>query len=47
MKEWLEVPAYLRKDIQLQPMEPLPGQEITRYQLEDTLEEKDEQQDAK
>jgi cell division protein FtsZ len=35
MKEWLEVPAYLRKDIQFQPIAPLPEQEIVRYQLDD------------
>ncbi len=34
-KEWLEVPAYLRKDIQLQPITSLPEQGIARYQLDD------------
>lgn len=35
IKEWLEVPAYLRKDIYLQPITPSPEQEIVRYQLDD------------
>jgi cell division protein FtsZ len=35
LKEWLEVPAYLRKEIQFQPMGPLSEQEIARYQLDD------------
>jgi cell division protein FtsZ len=34
-KEWLEVPAYIRKDIQLQPIVPLPDQEIIRHELDD------------
>jgi cell division protein FtsZ len=34
-KEWLEVPAYLRRDIQLQPITSLPEQGIARYQLDD------------
>lgn len=35
VKEWLEVPAYLRREIQLQPIIPSPGKEIARYQLDD------------
>jgi cell division protein FtsZ len=35
-KEWLEVPAYIRKDIQLQPIASLPEQEIIRHKLDDT-----------
>jgi hypothetical protein len=34
-KAWLEVPAYIRKDIQLQPIAPSPSQEIIRYKLDD------------
>ena len=37
-KEWLEVPAYLRRDIQLQPITSLPEQGIARYQLDDNKE---------
>ena len=39
IKEWLEVPAYLRRDTQLQPQTSLPEQEIVRHQL-------DEEEDA-
>ena len=35
IKEWLEVPAYLRREIQLQPTASLPEQAIVRYQLEE------------
>ena len=35
IKEWLEVPAYLRRDIRLQPTASLPEQDIVRYQLDD------------
>ena len=35
IKEWLEVPAYLRRDIRLQPTASLPEQAIVRYQLDD------------
>ncbi len=35
IKEWLEVPAYLRKDIYLQSIAPSPEQEVVRYQLDD------------
>jgi cell division protein FtsZ len=37
-KEWLEVPAYLRREIQLQPITSLPEQDIARYQLDDNKE---------
>jgi hypothetical protein len=35
VKEWLEIPAYLRKDIYLQPIAPLPEKELVRHQLDD------------
>jgi cell division protein FtsZ len=35
MKEWLEIPAYLRRDTYLQPIAPLPEQELVRHQLDD------------
>ena len=35
IQEWLAVPAYLRKDVQVQTIPPLPEQEIVRYQLND------------
>ena len=38
IKEWLEVPAYLRKDIHLQSIASLPEQEIIRHQLDDDKE---------
>ena len=34
MKEWLEIPAYLRKEIHLQPTAPLSEQAIVRHQLD-------------
>jgi cell division protein FtsZ len=35
LKEWLEVPAYLRKEIQFQPIGNPSEREIVRYQLDD------------
>lgn len=35
IKEWLEVPAYLRRDVQLPTNVPLPEQDIVHYQLEE------------
>ncbi len=35
IKEWLEVPAYLRKNVQLQPIPSLPEEETTCYHLGD------------
>ena len=35
IKEWLEVPAYLRKDIPLQPTAPLPAQDMVCHQLDE------------
>jgi len=34
-KEWLRVPAYLRKDVRLAPIASMPAHDITRYKLYD------------
>lgn len=34
LKEWLKVPAYLRKNVELQPVVRVPEQEIIRYPME-------------
>ena len=41
LREYLEVPAYLRKNIQLQAIPKLPEQEIVRYQLPEKEDKED------